>query len=304
MAEELLDASHVRPAFEQMRGVAVAQGVRADRAGQSRQFGQLVYDALGLAALQARAPDADEQSPLPGVLGHGLALGDPGRKAFFRRPGQGAEALLAALAENPDDLGPRIHIVHVEPEGFAHAQARAVEQLGQGQVTQALGIGLDFGLDEREHLVHVQGLGLAALGLGVVHPSHGIDRDQVLTQQELEQAAQGGELAAHGRLFEALAVQAGEIAAHVVLGQLGRARQARALGREMGLELGQILAVGRKSGLAAALLGRQIAEEGRGRIRQADRFLPGADRGHRSFSPFPWPSSSGLLQWPRPGRSA
>ena len=70
-----------------------------------------------------------------------------------------AQALLPALAEHPDGPGAQVEVVHVQPAGLAHPEARAVEQLEQSAVAQPERSVLAGDGEDREHLVHREHVG-------------------------------------------------------------------------------------------------------------------------------------------------
>ena len=72
VAEHLLDGSQVGPAFKQMGGKTVAQGVGADRLAHASQFAQLLDDVEDHLARKHRPAAVQEQDILTASL-HCLA---------------------------------------------------------------------------------------------------------------------------------------------------------------------------------------------------------------------------------------
>ena len=146
MSEHLLDDTHVRPSRQQMRGEGVAQGVGGDaplisavRPDEPGPFGGLLEDRPGALPAQGPAQGVEED------LRHSPALLSQDRSAphqvgVQRLPGvgpHGDHALLASLAEQPQQPGVGVEVVDDEPHRLGDAGAGGVENLQQRSVAQA-----------------------------------------------------------------------------------------------------------------------------------------------------------------------
>ena len=135
MTEQLLHGSQVGPALEQVGGRAVPQPVGSD-VGRPGHLGDATVDERPHGSLVDPATPGTDEEGGPGAVGH--EAGTAGREPAVDRPrGWVAErhaALLAALAEHPDEVALPVDVAEVEGDELTDADARRVEQLEHGRV--------------------------------------------------------------------------------------------------------------------------------------------------------------------------
>ena len=109
--------------------VDVAKPVRPDvrRAGSCRD--RLVHGAPRLAGVQP-VPAGAQQQRRPGVRGRECRAPprQPRVQGLLGRDAIGHAALLAPLAQDPQQPAPAVDVVDVEADEFAHPDAAGVEQ--------------------------------------------------------------------------------------------------------------------------------------------------------------------------------
>ena len=163
--QQLLHGPEIRPALQEVRGKAVAQGVGVQPL-DARHAAVLLADGVHGLARKTSAMDVEEDRR----CGHAphkrpSPLLQVGPQGCGGRPQDGHEPLLAALAKDAQQLLVEQDGAAVEAAKLARAQAAAVEDLQDGPVAQArgrLGEGLvqEGGrLLAREHVRQARGLG-------------------------------------------------------------------------------------------------------------------------------------------------
>jgi hypothetical protein len=145
MPEQLLDDPQVGAALQEVGREGVPEGVRADLATEVRAFGRTRHGGPRLLTRQASAAIAKEQRAathrchvvacdeiVPGAL-------QPRRQVVDRHLAHRHEALVVALADDPDERAVERHVLAVEPDRLAHPETGGVQQLEEGAVADTAG---------------------------------------------------------------------------------------------------------------------------------------------------------------------
>ena len=217
MTQHFLNGVQIRAVFEQMRGKAVAQGVRRDVLVDLRLF-LIVFDDLPEAlAAHALTGDVDKQRLLRGRGDHFRAdVGDVvvqhlKRLGIKRNDAHFAAALAADKAAGDAD------VVHVEPDQLADADAGGIQDLQHRLVAAALHIAALRLLQKQLHLFAGEDLRQLLLRLLDLDVRDGVGVDLVLAQGEYVQALERRKAARNGRRGLALIVQPGHVIRHRLL---------------------------------------------------------------------------------------
>ena len=149
MAEQLLDDAQVRAALEQVGGERVAQRVRRDavrQAGRARTAGRAGSAGRGRRADRRGGSGRSRPAASRRVTGRARELerapaGRPRgrRRAPPCRPAEQPDALLAALADDPDLAAAQVQRAEVGCGELADPQARGVGRLDERPVAQREG---------------------------------------------------------------------------------------------------------------------------------------------------------------------
>src|SRR6266446_4660878 len=137
MAEHFLDRSEVGAALEQMGGERVAEemGVDALRLEPGRP-GEAAEDEEGARTGQCPALGVEEELGPVAAVEVRPAAREVAAEGAHRLPADRDDTLLRALAEGADKAALEVDRGLVEPDGLAHAQAGAVQELNEGAVAQ------------------------------------------------------------------------------------------------------------------------------------------------------------------------
>ncbi len=180
VAEQLLDATDVCAAVEQVRRKTVAEGVGAGAAVEARLFEVFFEHASDAARREtgSKTIDKDRGRTVGWFFVGELPLGEPGfQRAQGKRTERG-EALFASFTPDADDALGEIEIAVVEVDQFADAEAGGVERFEDCPIAEAHGRFARRGTEQfayfggREKVRQLVGLARVAEGLGwiVVDP--------------------------------------------------------------------------------------------------------------------------------------
>ena len=138
LAEHLLDLPEVAPAVKKVRGKAVPESVRGDPL-EGLHAAEPALEHPGHARVaQALTLGIDEKRRGPGKAASGLGIA-PTTAQILPDAGKGAvahrhEALLAALAEDPDEPAQKVYVPAVETAELGTPQAAGIQELEDGPV--------------------------------------------------------------------------------------------------------------------------------------------------------------------------
>lgn len=138
MSEDLLNSTQIRAAFEEVRGSAMPQPMRADVSNVSSLGNARMNDASRGRGMEPPSASAEQQrrsallgnQPRPANV-QPLLDGPDGRNTDRN------DALPAALAEDPHRTALTVEIVDVQPTGFADTDPRRVQQFQESAIPQA-----------------------------------------------------------------------------------------------------------------------------------------------------------------------
>jgi hypothetical protein len=140
VAEHLLDAAEVGAAFEQVRRERVPEQVRVYAARlEPRLLGQTAQDQEDAGARERAALGVQEKLGTVAAIEEGTAAREVALQRGGSVPAERHYALLAALADHPDEPFLEIDAALLEADRLGDAQAGAVEKLDQGAVAQCPG---------------------------------------------------------------------------------------------------------------------------------------------------------------------
>ena len=259
MAEKLLDDAEVGAAFEHVRREAVAQRVRVQPLDAHEGAG-LCHERMHALARQATAAVVEEHGGRRDARAHELraprleVLGQHGR----RRAHDGHDALLVALAHDPEHLLVEHDLAQVETAQLRDAQAAAVQHLDDRVVALAGGRGGERLVEQVGRLLAADDVGEAVGLLGQGQVRRGMRDGDALGDHEAVEALDGRHGALDARDGQAALAQA----AHVLLDALARdlvgPRDALAL--EPGEVAAQVSAIGEHRVARAAALDGHVVE--------------------------------------------
>jgi len=130
VAEHFLDGAEVGPALEQVGGKGMAEGMRRDGLLDAGSVDVASEDFPGTHARERLATSIQEEDALPlPFLEFRALLADVGRNGRDRGSADGHEALLAAFAENTDQLLLENEVAHAERDPFGDTKTGAIGQL-------------------------------------------------------------------------------------------------------------------------------------------------------------------------------
>ena len=278
VAEQLLHGAQIRPAFQQMRGKGMAQIVGGDVLRNARLLGPLFQNARGLTPVQPFSASSQKGRPFSVHGRHAVPYGEPAGERCHAGVAERYDALLAALAHNPDVTAFRAHVVHVQAESFGYAQARAVEQFQKrlvpqkkylvgGESVAGSGCGARCGglfVQQAENLIHVEHGRMPLILTRIAHSGAGIGLYLVEAQKVMKQGAQCGKLARHGGAGHALAEQRGGKALHHLLRDFGRPLQRGSHAAQVGFKFQNVHGVGRHRGFGGSFLKLHPGKKGGG----------------------------------------
>ena len=136
-SEHFLDDAEVRPAFDEVGGERVTEGVGGDFLVDTCGHGLVLDDAKDIDAAEGTAVPVQEQDVL---VGAGSRFG-PGRKIVPDGLGghfpQGDNALLVAFAHDIDIALVQVDVRDLETGALTHAEAASVQDLQDGAIPQA-----------------------------------------------------------------------------------------------------------------------------------------------------------------------
>ena len=142
VAEHLLYCEQVGAAFQEMRGEAVPEGVRADGLGDAVALGEVFHDEEDHLSGEARAAAVEEDCVSEFGLRRNVYSG-----AFYvlvedlqTAVPDGYQPLLAALADDTQEAVVSVDIADLQPDEFGNTQAAAIHHLNHGLVTVACGL--------------------------------------------------------------------------------------------------------------------------------------------------------------------
>src|SRR4051794_31995692 len=149
VAEHLLDAPQVGAALEQVRRERVAQEVWVDALGlEARAAGEAAQDQESACAGEAATLRVQEELRTVPPVEIGTPVSEVASERIDRVPADRDDALFVALAGATDEPLFQVDAGAVETDGFAHSEARAVEQLDQCPVAHHSGRRARGGLDQ------------------------------------------------------------------------------------------------------------------------------------------------------------
>jgi hypothetical protein len=123
--------------------------VRVDALGlEARATGEAPQDQEGAGAGEAAALRVEEELRAVPLVEVGAPVGEVAPERLDRVPADRDDALLVALAGAADEPSLEVDAGTVETDGFAHAEARAVEQFDQRPVAHHPGRRARGGLDQ------------------------------------------------------------------------------------------------------------------------------------------------------------
>src|SRR5690349_82885 len=137
VAQHLLHAAQIGAALEQMRGERVSEQVRVHALGlEARFLGEALEHQKGTGSRESAALRVQEElGPVAPVEVRATAREVPAESL-----GCGAserdDALLVSLSGGSNETPVEVHVGLAEPDRLADAQARPVEELGQGAVSK------------------------------------------------------------------------------------------------------------------------------------------------------------------------
>jgi hypothetical protein len=155
------------------------------------------------------------------------AVREPRAKRRPRRLVERDEPLLRSLPHHAHHARGQVHVLEVEADELAQAESRCVEELENGAVAPAKGLGRVGHLEQRGHLVHGQMRRDLLLALRRHGERRGIGLNPPLALQVFHERAERGQLARRRRARLTLAVQLTHERANQI--------QVDVAGREVGL---------------------------------------------------------------------
>ncbi len=227
VAQQLLHGPQIAARLQHMAGKRVAQHVRMHRLRQPRLLAALAHAVPHLGRTDAPPAHAHEQGRL-------LPLRPKGLRPQRQPLPQGCQcgrahrhaAALAAFAQHMHQGGGFIHPAQglgtglgIQPDQFTHAQAAAVEQLGQRCGARFLPGGAgSFACEGRQlhRRIHRQGLGQALRGLGRANALHRVALHPVLPRQPVKKPPPARQAQSDAGAAAPLAVPLGHAAADVL----------------------------------------------------------------------------------------
>jgi hypothetical protein len=137
VAEHLLDAAQVGPAFEEVRRERVAEQVRVDALGlESGAFREASEDQERTRARQSASLGVEEELRTVSSVEVRAAVRQVAAQRVRGVTSDRDDPLLAALAGAGDEAALEVDIRLAEPDGLADAQAGAVQQLDERAIPQ------------------------------------------------------------------------------------------------------------------------------------------------------------------------
>jgi hypothetical protein len=254
VSEEFLDGAKVGSGVEEVGGVGVPQAMGVEAAISSQCNGIELEDAAGSAVGEPLAAVIEEEGSFAARRAAGV---EPPGERLEGFGGYWNPALLFPLAHDKEPALNGIDVAHAESDKLADAEAATVEEFEEGEIALGHGafelaggdvvdeaVALAFGGDRGQVLGHLGG----EEEFGVV------DAEDAFADEVLEEAAEGRELAADGRLGEPLLMEIGEPLAQEQLVEFLRLRRGLAAAAEVGeelIEIGAVVADGVSGGVLA-----------------------------------------------------
>ena len=137
MAEERLDDAQVGAAGQQMGRERMAEHVREDARAEARGERTPPDDLPDRLARQGAAAAADEdEGARPAAKLAAARRAEVRLERFPRRPADGDDALLPALARHGDEPRLQVQLLAAQRGELRHAEAARIEQLEQRAVAE------------------------------------------------------------------------------------------------------------------------------------------------------------------------
>src|SRR5581483_8425673 len=137
MPQQFLDGAQVGAVAEQMRRVGVAKTMRMNGRVASDHARVKFHNAASAAIAQAHPPMIQEQRAAG--RWRGFAYGEVSFESVGRFASERNLPLLAAFTAHADPALAKIEVLEIQARQFADAQAAAVEQLEDSDVTRRIG---------------------------------------------------------------------------------------------------------------------------------------------------------------------
>ncbi len=217
--EHELNGLEVGPAFEQMCGEAVAEGVRADALVDACRLGQLLDEDEDHNARYGFASIAQEDKFLLsayriGAFGIGQIAPQFGHSCLTHRH----ETLLATFAIDAQERFVEEEIAELQPRELAHSQSAAVEYLQHGTIAlPCRGCHVD-GTDEPIDLLDGEYRGQVDAYARAFEQLRGVVLDILLKQKEAEEALDAADDTRYRAGTDAEIVELGYEVLQVVVG--------------------------------------------------------------------------------------
>src|SRR5690606_27291128 len=192
MAEELLDPAEVVAGFEEMGGEGMAEQVRIHLRIDALSFCPVIDPRLYRPGRDPPAALADEQGPLFRA-GQQRSLLPPGCQSAESVPADRQDALLAALAGNPDRRVADVDVVYIEIRQFRQAKTGGIKEF-QDSAIPGDDRAVTLEVEQPCHAIDVQVLRQAFSSLRRPDAFSGIRLYVLLAAHVAEERPDGGKL--------------------------------------------------------------------------------------------------------------
>ena len=222
VAEHFLDDPQVRPAFDEVGGERVAEGVRGDLLVDARSHRLVLHDVEDVDAAEGFPGFVEEKDVLEGAGGGFRTRRQVVPDSIGGHFPEGDDALLVPLAHDIDITFFQVDMRDQETGALAHAEAAAVQDFQDGAVPQARRVpGVHRG-DDGIDLLHRQDGGEVLPEFGGVDAVAGVVLQVAFLDAPVEEGPEGTEHPGLGALGQAFLDAFREITLHFRRADVGR----------------------------------------------------------------------------------